>query len=223
MLGAFLSTWRHSTAAAATPSSCFQSLPPYTALFLSLANLVFSYRYLPETLPASRRVGFVVLIISLSCNLLIICQFASRQNPWAPVWRMPSTISTRWRCSRLGWSIIWAKEVMLSADRVPQARVPINPNTNSNCDLEQRDANCNCVAMSTSCTCSSTLAWSTHSCSSPTFVSSTPVCNKESCTSSWASSCSSYRVALCGESRWTMPTLSASRWALSIQLWFGLY
>ena len=37
--------------------SCFQYLPPIMALFLSLINIVFSYVYLPETLPHHMRVS----------------------------------------------------------------------------------------------------------------------------------------------------------------------
>ncbi len=38
-----------------TSGSCFQHFPPLVALTLSLVNIFFAYRYLPETLPFSRR------------------------------------------------------------------------------------------------------------------------------------------------------------------------
>lgn len=57
-----------------SPESCFQSFPPLIALTLSLANLIFSYLYLPETLPISKRASSIGSGLKDAFNYI---------NPWS--------------------------------------------------------------------------------------------------------------------------------------------
>lgn len=89
-----------------SPESCFQSFPPLIALTLSLANLIFSYLYLPETLPISKRVSFCVLVcIKIFFNKALMTTHRRRLS--VQVWKMRSTTSIHGHCSPLKSSKIY--------------------------------------------------------------------------------------------------------------------
>ena len=66
LLGAWMTLGRNDDS-----HSCFQYMPPLIALVLSLANLFFSYFYLPETLSISKRVSHNKIIIAILHMLTI--------------------------------------------------------------------------------------------------------------------------------------------------------